>query len=84
MAPRQFKDKEEPEPRPRSRPATTPEAREQQMVSLAIDVAEKQLRDGTASAQVISHYLKIGSTREHVELTLPATASRPLASTAPR
>ena len=49
------------------RPAITPEARENQMVSLAIDLAEKQLADGTAAAQVISHYLKLGSTREQLE-----------------
>lgn len=54
------------EPRKR-RPATTPEARENQLVSLAVDLAEKQLRDGTASAQVITHYLKMGSTRETLE-----------------
>lgn len=37
------------------------------MISLAMDLAEKQLTDGTASAQVISHYLKLGSTREQME-----------------
>jgi len=51
----------------RRRPATTPEGREHQMVSLAIDLAERQLEDGTASAQVISHYLKLGSSREQLE-----------------
>lgn len=49
------------------RPALTPEAREMQMVSLAVDLAEQQLRDGTASSQVITHYLKLGSTRERLE-----------------
>ena len=49
------------------RPALTPEARENQMISLAVDLAEKQLRDGTASSQVITHYLKLGSTKEKVE-----------------
>ena len=49
------------------RPATTEENRENQMVSLAIDLAEKQLQEGTASAQVITHYLKLGSTRERLE-----------------
>lgn len=48
-------------------PAKTPEARENQLVALAIDVAEKQLLDGTASSQVITHYLKIGSTKDRVE-----------------
>ena len=49
------------------RPALTPEAREGQMISLAVDLAEKQLRDGTASSQVITHYLKLGSTKERIE-----------------
>ena len=49
------------------RPAGTPEAREKQLVAMAVDLAEKQLRDGTASSQVITHYLKIGSTREQLE-----------------
>lgn len=49
------------------RPALTPEARENQMISLAIDCAEQQLRDGTASSQVITHYLKLGSTKERLE-----------------
>jgi hypothetical protein len=49
------------------RPATTPEGREGQLVNLAVELAEEQLREGTASAQVISHYLKLGSTRESLE-----------------
>jgi len=49
------------------RPATTPEARENQLVSAAIDLAEKQIREGTASSQVITHFLKLGSTRETLE-----------------
>lgn len=48
-------------------PATTPEGRENQLISKAVDLAEKQLEDGTASAQVISHYLKLGSSREKLE-----------------
>jgi hypothetical protein len=51
----------------RRKPATTPEAREHQMVSAAIDLAEKQIRSGTASSQVITHFLKLGSTREQLE-----------------
>lgn len=51
----------------RMRPALTPEARENQMISLAVDLAEQQLRDGTASSQVITHYLKLGSTKERIE-----------------
>ena len=49
------------------RPATTPEARENQMIGYAVDLAEQQLRDGTASAQVITHFLKLGSSREKLE-----------------
>jgi len=37
------------------------------MISLAIDLAEKQLQKGTASSQVITHYLKLGSTKERIE-----------------
>ena len=54
-------------PKRRTRPALTPEAREKQLISLAVDLAEQQLRDGTASSQVISHFLKLGSTREELE-----------------
>jgi len=71
MAARHFKEPAEPEPKkPRPRKATTPEGREQQMIALAVDVAEQQMLAGTASAQVITHYLKMGSTREAVELEL--------------
>lgn len=49
------------------RPASTIEGRENQLVALAVDLAEKQLREGTASSQVITHYLKIGSTKEKQE-----------------
>lgn len=49
------------------RHARTPEEREDELINLAIDVAEQQLRDGTASSQVITHYLKLGSTREKLE-----------------
>lgn len=51
----------------RIRPGLTPEAREDQLVALATNLAEKQLLDGTASSQVITHYLKIGSTKERIE-----------------
>lgn len=49
------------------RPAMTPEARENQLIALAVDLAEKQLREGTASSQVIAHFLKLGSTKEKLE-----------------
>lgn len=49
------------------RPALSAEARENQMISLAVDLAEKQLQEGTASSQVITHFLKLGSTKERLE-----------------
>ena len=49
------------------KPAISPEVRENQLISLAVDLAEKQLREGTASSQVITHYLKLGSTKEKIE-----------------
>ena len=48
-------------------PATTPEARENQLISKAVDLAARQLDDGSASAQVITHFLKLGSSREKLE-----------------
>lgn len=51
----------------KSRPALTPEARENQMIALAVDLAEQQLRDGTASSQVITHFLKLATRREQIE-----------------
>lgn len=50
-----------------SPPAFTPEARENQLIALATNLAEKQLREGTASAQVITHYLKLATTKEKLE-----------------
>lgn len=49
------------------RPSTNPEGRENQLIALAVDLAEKQLMEGTASSQVITHYLKLGSTKERIE-----------------
>lgn len=51
----------------KTRPALTPEARENQLIALAVDLAEKQLLEGTASSQVITHYLKLGTTKEKLE-----------------
>lgn len=56
------------EPKKKSRPALTAEGREKQMIALAIDCAEKQLREGTASSQVITHYLKLGSIKNQLEM----------------
>lgn len=52
------------------RPAMTPEARENQMIAYATDLAEQQLLDGTASSQVITHYLKLGSSTARLEREL--------------
>ena len=49
------------------RPALSPEARENQMISLAMDLAEKQLMDGTASSQLITEFVKRGSTKARIE-----------------
>lgn len=50
-----------------SKPAATPESREKQLTELAVNLAEKQLIDGTAPPSIINHYLKIASTRESIE-----------------
>lgn len=49
------------------RRARTPEARENQLMDLAVDLAEKQLSEGTASSMVITHYLKMASQRNRLE-----------------
>ena len=67
MAKRNINRVPDDQPEIKSPPVLTPEAREQQLVSLAIDLAEKQLREGTASSQVITHYLKLGSSKEKLE-----------------
>lgn len=50
-----------------SPPATTPEGRENQLIALAMDLAEKKLRDGTASSQEVTHFLKLASSKEKLE-----------------
>lgn len=50
------------------RPALNPEARDNQLIALSVDLAEKQLREGTASSQVIVHYLKLAANREKTRL----------------
>lgn len=49
------------------RPALNPEARENQLISLAVDLVEQRLRDGTASAQETVHYLKLASKKSKLE-----------------
>jgi hypothetical protein len=52
----------------KSHPAKTPEERENQLISLAFDRAEQQLRDGTASSQVVVHFLRLGTVKNEIEL----------------
>ena len=58
------------EPSKKIRPAISPEAEENQLIALATNLARQQLLDGTASSQVITHYLKLGSTKEKLEKEL--------------
>ena len=51
-------------------PALNPDARENQMISLAQDLAEQRLRDGTASSQLVVHYLKLGTAKARLEKQL--------------
>lgn len=51
----------------RRRPATTLEGRENQLISKAMDLAERKIEDGTASSQEVTHFLKLGSSRELLE-----------------
>lgn len=53
-----------------SKPALSQEAKDVEMAALATELAEKQLRDGTASAQVITHFLKAGARREKLEMEI--------------
>lgn len=53
--------------RRRRSPARTPEAREDELAAAAYDLAETQIQEGTASSQVITHFLKAGSRRERME-----------------
>lgn len=55
------------EEKPSLRPALTPEGRETQLISLAMDLVEQRLRDGTATSQEVTHFLKLGSPRNLLE-----------------
>lgn len=52
----------------KTRPALTAEGREKQMIALAVDCAEDQLKNGTASSQLIVHYLRLGSEKNRLEM----------------
>lgn len=60
------KNPEEPIPKKRRR-ATTPQGRENQLIALAYDVVETQMIDGNASAMVLTHWLKLGTTKAKLE-----------------
>lgn len=49
------------------RPALTPEGEENQCISLAISQAKRQLADGTAPSQIVTHFLKLGTTKAQLE-----------------
>ena len=53
--------------KPRRPPAMTPEARENQIINLALNESERQIEAREASSQILSHYAKLGSTRERLE-----------------
>ena len=65
-----MKQKGDPIKSSRKHPARSPEEQEAYMVNLATKRAEEQLLNGTASSQVIVHYLKLGTMREKRELEL--------------
>ena len=53
--------------KPKTKLSIDPVSREKQLINLAVNLAEQQLRDGTAPASVINHYLKLASSREAIE-----------------
>ena len=55
-------------PSRKMRPALTPEARENQLIALAVDLVEQRLREGTASSQETTHFLKLGSMKNRLEM----------------
>lgn len=54
-------------PKKRMRPAKTSEAREQQLIALAVDLVERRLMEGTASAQETVHFLKLGTVKAQMD-----------------
>ena len=67
MARRNIKKVPDDQPQIKSPPVLTPEARENQLISLAMDLVEQRLRNGTASSQETVHFLKLGSSKEKLE-----------------
>jgi hypothetical protein len=67
MAKRNINKVPDDQPQIKSPPVLTPEARENQLISLAMDLVEQRLRNGTASSQETVHFLKLGSSKEKLE-----------------
>lgn len=63
---RQAKNYVEDFSQPSITPAMTPEDQEDQLISLAVDLAVKRLREGTASNQLVSEIIKLGTTKERL------------------
>lgn len=57
-------------PTRKRRPALSPEAREQQLISLAVDLVEQRLIDGTASSQETTHFLKLATQKYKNEIDI--------------
>jgi hypothetical protein len=57
----------EPSPEPLPPPATTLEGREDQLIAAAMDLVERRIHEGTASAQETVHFLRLGSVRNQLE-----------------
>ncbi len=68
--PRRAKVTESSKALPKMRPALTPEARENQMIALAMDLVEERLRNGTASSQETTHFLKLATRSEKINQQL--------------
>lgn len=64
------KPSEDNKPARKRRPALSPEARENQLIALAIDLVEQRLIAGTASSQETTHFLKLGSTEARIRKQL--------------
>lgn len=60
--------------------AIDPKDRENQLIALAVDLAEKQLLEGTASSQVITHYLKLATEKERLEREILAEQAKLVAA----
>lgn len=57
-------------------PASDPHSREGQLINLAVDLAEKQLMEGTASSQVIVHYLRLATKEEQLKRRILSEQAR--------